>query len=101
MISNLPGKKTNPKSRFLLALIICTLAACASTRVPTETDSRVEQMVSKINTATDPNFVYEFEQSKFVPLEGKTLLIMGQSVEAINEYLDSFPDQPTPGGWAA
>ncbi len=58
-------------------------------------------MVDKINTEVDPNFVYDLEQTKFAPPDGKTLLIMGQSVEGITEYLDSFPDQPSPGGWAA
>ena len=58
-------------------------------------------MVTMIDTKTDSQFVYEYEKTKFVPPDGKTLLIMGQSVEAIDEYLDSFPDQPRPGGWAA
>ncbi|MGD1961698.1 MAG: glycoside hydrolase family 26 protein [Fulvivirga sp.] len=60
-----------------------------------------EMMVSSINMETDPEFVYAYEQTKFVPPEGKTLLIMGQTVERITEYIDHFPDQPIPGGWAA
>ncbi|MEM9679565.1 MAG: hypothetical protein AAF901_04510, partial [Bacteroidota bacterium] len=53
-----------------------------------------EMMVSSINTETDAEFVYAYEQTKFVPPEGKTLLIMGQTVERITEYIDHFPDQP-------
>lgn len=64
-------------------------------------DSIIDDMVSKIQTDVDPQFVYEYNQTKFVPPEGKTLLIMGQSVAGITEYLGHFPDQPIPGGWAA
>lgn len=82
-------------------LVAFVLVACAGTVVKIEPDARVAQMVAKINTDTDPHFVYQYEKTKFVPSEGKTLLIMGQSLEAITEYLDSFPNQPLPGGWAA
>lgn len=61
----------------------------------------VEKMVSQINMEVDPEFVYDYEQTKFVPPPGKTLLIMGQTVESISEYLDKFPDQKIPGGWSA
>ena len=61
----------------------------------------IKEMVSKINAEIDPEFVYEYEQSKFVPPDGKTLLIMGQTVESITEYLDHFPNQTIPGGWSA
>jgi len=65
------------------------------------TEPTIEKMVSKINTEVDPEFLYDYEQTKFVPPSGKTLLIMGQTVEAITEYLDSFPNQRIPGGWSA
>ena len=58
-------------------------------------------MVSMIKTQVDPEFVYPYEKTKFVPTENKTLLIMGQTVESSNEYMESFPDQPIPGGWSA
>ncbi len=61
----------------------------------------IEEMVSQINTEVDPEFVYDYEQTKFVPAPGKTLLIMGQTVERISEYVDKFPDQKIPGGWSA
>lgn len=61
----------------------------------------IDEMVSKITTDVDPEFVYEYKQTKFVPPEGRTLLIMGQTVAGITEYMDHFPDQPIPGGWAA
>ncbi|WP_353776960.1 glycosyl hydrolase [Winogradskyella sp. 3972H.M.0a.05] len=65
------------------------------------TELSIEEMVSQINTEVDPNFVYDYEQAKFVPPQGKTLLIMGQTVEGISEYLENFPDQNIPGGWSA
>ncbi|NNE46164.1 MAG: hypothetical protein HKN37_05845 [Rhodothermales bacterium] len=57
--------------------------------------------MDKIRTDVDPAFVYAYEQTKFVPPAGKTLLIMGQTLEDINEYAASFPNEPAPGGWAA
>ncbi|MDJ0881656.1 MAG: glycosyl hydrolase [Gammaproteobacteria bacterium] len=86
---------------FLLVLSASSVLACASGRIPIETNNQIEEMVAKINFDTDPNFVYEYEKTKFVPPHGKTLLIMGQTVDGITEYLDSFPDQPVPGGWSA
>ncbi|WP_165614839.1 glycoside hydrolase family 26 protein [Flagellimonas flava] len=58
-------------------------------------------MLSQINTEVDPEFVYNYEQTKFVPPPGKTLLIMGQTVESISEYLENFPNRKIPGGWSA
>lgn len=61
----------------------------------------IEDMVSQINVTVDPEFVYDYEQTKFVPPDGKTLLIIGQTVERISEYIDNFPNQQIPGGWSA
>jgi hypothetical protein len=66
-----------------------------------ESAAQVENMVAKINTQVDPAFVYEYEQSKFIPPAGKTLLIVGQDLQTIDQYMDSFSDQPVPGGWMA
>lgn len=61
----------------------------------------VESMVAQISTAVDTAFIYDYDRTKFVPPKGKTLLIMGQTVERINEYMNRFPNQQTPGGWSA
>ncbi|MEL7372461.1 MAG: glycosyl hydrolase [Myxococcota bacterium] len=61
----------------------------------------IAQLVAQIRTDVDPKYVYEFEGTKFVPPPGKTLLILGQTLGGIEEYVATFPDQPTPGGWAA
>ncbi len=61
----------------------------------------IEKMVSQINAEVDPEFVYNYEKTKFVPPNRKTLLIMGQTVERITEYMDHFKHQPIPGGWSA
>lgn len=60
--------------------------------------ARVLEMVAKIDTTVDPGFVYRYEKSRFVPPEGKTLLIVGQDLRAISDYLGAFSRQPTPGG---
>ena len=59
------------------------------------------KMVAKIRTQVDADFVYEYEQSKFVPPAGKTLLIMGQDTDAITQYMDHFSDRTLPGGLTA
>ena len=88
-------------SSFLYVPVALTLAviSCASSQA--ETNEGIQQLVAKIDNDVDPRFVYDYEKAKFAPPKGKTLLIMGQSVEAINEYLDNFPYEPMPGGWAA
>lgn len=61
----------------------------------------IADLVDKIRTEVDPAFVYSYEQTKFVPPAGKTLLIVGQTLEDINDYTASFPNEPGPGGWAS
>ncbi|MEM7676882.1 MAG: hypothetical protein AAF449_12835, partial [Myxococcota bacterium] len=61
----------------------------------------IAQLVAEIRTNVDPSYVYEFEGTKFVPPPGKTLLILGQTLGGIEEHVATFPEQPTPGGWAA
>ncbi len=61
----------------------------------------IADMISKINKEVEDKYIYDFKQTKFVPPPGKTLLIMGQTVERINEYLSAFPDEELPGGWSA
>ena len=61
----------------------------------------IADLVDKIRTEVDPAFVYEYERAKFVPPADKTLLIVGQTLDDIDEYNASFPGEPAPGGWAA
>lgn len=101
-ISKRPLKRKVNLSTTLLLL----LSASLSSQTPAMKDSRstqrsIEKMVSKIGTEVDPTFIYDYDQTKFVPPNGKTLLIMGQTVERISEYLEKFPHQNIPGGWAA
>ena len=69
-------------------------------RLPNDGDS-VADLVSMIRTDVDPAFVYEYEQTKFVPPSGQTLLVLGQTLDDIDELTAAFPDEATPGGWAA
>lgn len=91
----------------LVSLALTSILSCAAPRqampesaAATTPDPLVEEMVAMINTEVDPAFVYAYEKTKFVPPDGKTLLIMGQTVESITEYMDSFAEQPGPAGWA-
>jgi len=86
---------------LLVTLFLSVFTGCASPHKQTSTDPLIDEMVAKIRTEVDPAFVYQYEKTKFVPPQGKTLLIMGQTLEAITEYMNSFPDQPKPAGWAA
>ena len=64
-------------------------------------NQETKTMTTKIQTQTDSYFVYDYVGSKFVPPADKTLLIMGQTTERIEEYLDKFGEQPIPSGWSA
>jgi hypothetical protein len=87
------------------AIIFFWTLACGELKAQNKSigtsDQITKEMVSRIQTDIDPEFIYEYEQTKFVPPKGKTLLVMGQTVERISEYMNHFPDQPIPGGWAA
>lgn len=87
---------------FIMLFLISTGVELKGQNMDKETTVQIaEEMVSRIPTDIDPEFIYKYEHSKFVPPEGKTLLIMGQTVESTNEYMDHFQDQPIPGGWSA
>ena len=90
---------------YVPAIIMFLTLTCVELKAQNKvmgTSNRItKEMVSRIQTDIDPEFVYEYEQTKFVSPKGKTLLVMGQTVERITEYMNHFPDQPIPGGWAA
>ncbi|WP_435622907.1 glycoside hydrolase family 26 protein [Flagellimonas sp.] len=85
----------------LLVLVLAWVELSGQSIDKNAADEIAKEMVSKIQTEIDPEFIYTYEGSKFVPPDGKTLLIMGQTVESITEYMDHFPNQPIPGGWSA
>jgi len=86
---------------ILLATVTFVLNACASSTLKTTSNPTINKMLSEIKTDTDPAFIYPYKQTKFVPPEGKTLLIMGQTEERINEYMQHFSNQKKPSGWMA
>lgn len=92
-----PINGNKPAFGPLLGLILLFLMACLELCA----QGLDKAGVPTIQTITDPEFIYNYKGSKFVPPEGKTLLIMGQTVERINEYMVHFQDRPIPGGWAA
>jgi hypothetical protein len=78
------------------SLIACALVGLSSLSAQTATE-----MAEKISTQTDPEYIYEYEGSKFVPPQGKTLLIMGQTKERIEEYQSLYSAQKAPAGWSS
>ena len=104
---------TRPTSFLFITVLLASILSCtgAKMKADADTDSMpveqeisaavIEEMVAKINTEVDPAFVYQYEKSKFIPPEGKALLIMGQDIKTISEYMDNFSNRPAPGGWAA
>lgn len=88
---------------LLTIILFCFFPSSIFSQEQTIKDSQrpIDDMVSKIKTHVDPEFVYEYDQTKFVPPNGKTLLIMGQTVESITEYQNHFSNEKGPGGWSA
>jgi hypothetical protein len=60
----------------------------------------VENLLAQIDRDVDPAYEIEYRNARFVPPPGQTLLIVGQTLDGIQEHVASFPDQPLPGGWA-
>ena len=63
---------------------------------PGDGEDSVADLVSMIRADVDPAFVYEYEQTKFVPPAGRTLLVLGQTLDDINELTAAFPNEATP-----
>ena len=95
------------KKRSIVVCAICIggslLVSCSAIKEdkPAKQQQEIAAMVAGIQTDVDSSYVYDYEQTKFVPPAGKTLLIMGQTVERIKEYQRSFPDELNPAGWSA
>lgn len=68
---------------IILFLTLFCVVLKAQEKVKGTFDQITEEMVSKIKTEIDPQFVYEYEQTKFVPPKDKTLLIMGQLLKGL------------------
>lgn len=89
------------KCYIIIFIMLFSIPSCLGQQEKNVQVQRItDSMNSMIKSDVDPEFVYSYEKTKFVPADGKTLLIMGQTVESINEYMDHFSDQPIPGGWA-
>ena len=63
--------------------------------------AHTSQGQSDIRTEIDPEYIYEYEQTKFVPPADKTLLILGQTLGMINEYRFYTEYKKYPAGWSA
>ena len=71
----------------LLTCLIILSSQILTSQEKKQPINSIKDMISKIDRTVDSSFVYKYEKIKFVPPKGKTLLIMGQTVERINEYL--------------
>ena len=64
-------------ANYLPAIIFILTFSCAELKAQNKekgtSDQISKEMVSRIQTDIDPEFVYEYEQTKFVPPMGKTL----------------------------
>ena len=76
-------------------------ADTAASVAPIDGEPTVQDLVDEIDRTVDPDFVYAYDQARFVPPDGRVLLVMGQTVERIDEYVDRFDTEPAPGGWSA
>ncbi len=86
---------------FLFCSLQFVRAQNKESTAKTDSENILTNMLSIIKTEVDTSFVYNYKNAKFVPPNGQTLLIMGQTVERINEYLSHFPNKQIPGGWSA
>ena len=86
---------------YLFLIVVVGLISSCANQCNCNNQPSINEMLAQIDTEVDPKYVYEYDKTKFVPPEGKTLLFMGQTVEDIDAYLEAFPDKPTPGGWSA
>lgn len=86
---------------FILTATIVVLSQHVYSQEQEQSNRSIEEMVAMIDRTVNPAYVYDYEQTKYVPPKGLTLLIMGQTTEAISAYLDQFPDQKKPSGWAS
>lgn len=59
------------------------------------------EIPGRVKTDIDPTYVYDYEQTKFVPPSGKALLIIGQTLKGIQEYRDFTKYRNYPAGWSA
>jgi hypothetical protein len=86
---------------FLCVFLVLDFSYAQQVNSDTKLNDNSPIMNSKIDTLVDSSFLYDYKATKYVPPDGKTLLIMGQTIEAINEYTEAFPNEKVPGGWAA
>lgn len=91
------------KKQYVVCFILTATIVVSSQYVyaQEQPNRSIEEMVSMIDRTVNPEYVYDYEKTKYVPPAGKTLLIMGQTSEAISEYMEGFPDQKKPSGWSS
>ena len=84
--------------KLCLFIILLLLSTCTSGKSSISTEIPAKMSIDK---SVDPNYVYEYSQSKYVPSKDKTLLIVGQSLKNINDYRAVSQYKNYPGGWSA
>ena len=94
-------KKTSLLKSIWVLIIGFSIHGISAQQVRGNSHPEIDKMVSKIDTTTDQDYIYDYKQTKYVPSQGKTLLIMGQTTERIKEYSEVFPNEKSPSGWSA
>ena len=85
--------------RFLLNLVVLSL--CLGINIQAEAQLNRSKANAQIETKVDPDYVYQYEKTRYVPPRDKTLLIVGQSLKNINDYRAFSNYTNYPGGWSA
>lgn len=68
---------------------------------PSETLEVMINYVETVDLEVNPEYVYDYKKTKFVPPHGKTLFILGQNHEEIFDYLNYFSGEPLPSGFSS
>ncbi|WP_422106813.1 glycoside hydrolase family 26 protein [Winogradskyella sp.] len=91
-------------SLFMLTILLSvSFQNCANTisNNVRKNEQTIHKMISKIDTTINSEYIYQYEKTKYVPTEDKTLLILGQSLTNINDYRAFTNYKNYPGGWSA
>ena len=87
------------------AILLVSLQGCQSTSVAHggtgTTDTTAHELVQSIESAVNPDYQYEYENTKLVPAGDKILYTVGLDKASIEQFAKDFKGKPLPAGWGA
>ncbi len=98
---DLPKRQNSTRMKYKLLIKVLILCSFLGISNCINAQTKKDKASKTINTEVDPNYVYEFEKTRYVPPGDKTLLIVGQSLKNINEYRAFTNYTDYPAGWSA